>query len=46
MDLFLIALFVALGFVAFVISQLLVILWLLKENNRLQELAEENEPPF
>jgi hypothetical protein len=32
--------------VIFIITQVVAIFWLLKENARLGELAEKNSPPF
>jgi hypothetical protein len=32
--------------IIFIITQVVAIFWLLKENQRLGELAEKNSPPF
>jgi hypothetical protein len=46
MELGLIFIFIAFGVAVFVGTSLLAILFLLKENNRLGEELEKNEPPF
>jgi hypothetical protein len=46
MDIFWIAIVALLLIVVFVITNVLAVLFLLKENARLVELAERNTPPF
>jgi hypothetical protein len=46
MDLFWIVLAAFSLIVIFIITQVIAILFLLKENARIQELVEKNEPPF
>jgi hypothetical protein len=46
MDLITIILIATVLIIVFVVSQLAVILFLLKENNRIGEELEKNSPPF
>jgi hypothetical protein len=46
MELFWIAVVALLLIVVFVITNLIAVLFLMKENARLMELAERNTPPF
>jgi hypothetical protein len=46
MDLLTVLLFIGIGILIFVSTQLVAILFLLQENKRIGEEIEKNEPPF
>jgi hypothetical protein len=46
MDLLTVLLFIGIGILIFVSTQLVAILFLLQENKRIGEELEKNEPPF
>jgi hypothetical protein len=46
MDLMTFILFFGIGVIVFIATQLVAILFLLKENNRIGEELEKNQPPF